>query len=128
MSKKIAIIASLLGALTIALGAFGSHGLKSLVSIESQKIFETGVRYQMYHVFALLFLSVIPIFSQKIKFNIARLFLLGVLLFSGSLYGLAFKEILPFSVSILGPITPIGGLCFIVGWALLAYYLIKEKS
>ncbi len=120
LSKNIVVTASILAAVTIAIGAFGAHGLKQLVSAESLTTFETGVRYQMYHVLALLvigFASVIPLRTKKWVF---RFFCFGMLLFSGSIYMLALKEQLPFAVSFLGPVTPIGGLLFIMGWGLLA--------
>lgn len=124
LSKNIVVTSAILAAITIAIGAFGAHGLKQLVSVESLATFETGVRYQMYHVLALLvlgFAEKIPLETKKWVF---RFFSTGMLLFSGSIYLLALKEQLPFSVSFLGPITPIGGLLFIVGWGILAYGLL----
>lgn len=124
LSKNIVVTSAILAAITIAIGAFGAHGLKQLVSAESLATFETGVRYQMYHVLALLvvgFVEKIPLQTKKWVF---RFFCIGMLLFSGSIYLLALKEQLPFSVSFLGPITPIGGLLFILGWGTLAYGLL----
>ncbi|WP_432411938.1 DUF423 domain-containing protein [Rasiella sp. SM2506] len=120
LSKNIVVTASILAAITIAIGAFGAHGLKQLVSAESLVTFETGVRYQMYHALALFvigFASAIPPNTKKWVF---RFFCIGMLFFSGSIYLLALKELLPFSISFLGPITPVGGLLFIIGWGLLA--------
>ncbi|MAZ71567.1 MAG: hypothetical protein CMC70_00320 [Flavobacteriaceae bacterium] len=127
MSKNIVVTASILAAVTIAIGAFGAHGLKQLVAAESLTTFETGVRYQMYHVIALLvvgFASGIPLATKKWVF---RFFCFGVLFFSGSLYLLALNEQLSFSVSFLGPVTPVGGLFFILGWVRLAYGLLTYK-
>ena len=127
LSKNIVVTAAILAAVTIAIGAFGAHGLKQLVSAESLATFETGVRYQMYHVLALLvigFASVIPSTTKKWVF---RFFCFGMLLFSGSIYLLALKEQLLFSVSFLGPVTPIGGLLLILGWVRLAYGLLTIK-
>lgn len=126
-SKNIVVIAAVLAAITIALGAFGAHGLKSIVSAESLTTFETGVRYQMYHVIALLVIGLsaqVPVATKK---WVLRFFCFGMLFFSGSIYLLALKEQLPFSVSFLGPITPIGGLLFILGWIRLAYGLLTFK-
>lgn len=125
--KKITITAAILAALAIAFGAFGAHGLKELVSSEALATFETGVRYHMYHSIALLiigFASVIPTQTRRWVF----LFLIfGLIFFSGSIYLLALKEVLPFSVSFLGPVTPIGGMFLILGWLRLAYGLLTMK-
>ncbi|MBZ0327569.1 MAG: DUF423 domain-containing protein [Altibacter sp.] len=125
--KKIIVTASVLAAITIGIGAFGAHGLKELVDAEALSSFETGVRYQMYHVLALLivgFATVIPAATKKWVF---RFFCFGILLFSGSIYLLALKSVLPFSVSFLGPVTPIGGLLFMMGWLRMAYGLLTIK-
>ena len=125
--KKITVTAAFLAALTIGLGAFGAHGLEKLVDAEALATFETGVRYQMYHSIALLvigFATVIPANTRKWVF---RFFIFGILFFSGSIYFLALKSILPFSVSFLGPITPIGGTLLIIGWLRLAYGLLTIR-
>jgi uncharacterized membrane protein YgdD (TMEM256/DUF423 family) len=125
--KNIVITASLLAMLAIALGAFGAHGLKPLISADSLAVFQTGVTYQMYHALALLALALIPgLGIQKVRI-VFRVFVLGIFLFCGSLYILALKNILPFSVSFLAPVTPIGGLLLISGWALLTYSVVKMK-
>lgn len=125
--KKIVVTACVLATITIAIGAFGAHGLKNIVSLKAIATFETGVRYQMYHALALLivgFAGVIPESAKKWTF---RFFIFGTLFFSGSIYLLALAEVLPFSVSFLGPVTPIGGLFFILGWLRLAYGLLTIK-
>ena len=125
--KNIVITASLLAMLAIALGAFGAHGLKPLISADSLAVFQTGVTYQMYHALALLALALIPgLGIQKLRI-VFRVFVLGIFLFCGSLYILALKSVLPFSVSFLAPVTPIGGLLLISGWALLTYSVVKMK-
>ena len=95
-NKKIVVTASILAAITIGIGAFGAHGLKELLSANSLSTFETGVRYQMYHVLALLLLG----FATDIPVNISKwvfwFFIFGMIFFSGSIYLLALKEILPF--------------------------------
>ena len=125
--KNIVIIASLLAMLTIVMGAFGAHGLKSLISPDSLAVFQTGVTYQMYHALALLALALIPGLEIKKVKGVFRFFVFGTFFFSGSLYFLALKSLLPFSVSFLAPVTPIGGLLLILGWALLAYSVAKMK-
>lgn len=125
--KNIVIIASILAGVAIGLGAFGAHGLKQLISSESLTVFETGVRYQMYHALALLALGLSSVLSPKTIRLVFRFFVFGILFFSGSLYFLALKDVLSFSVSFLGPVTPIGGLLFIVGWARLVYGVINDK-
>ena len=125
--KKIVIVASVLAAVTIAFGAFGAHSLKALVNAEALSTFETGVRYQMYHVIALLVIGLAAGIPQKTKRWVVRFFYFGIIFFSGSIYFLALKTILPFDVSFLGPITPIGGLLFILGWGRLAYGLLTMK-
>ena len=125
--KKIVITACVLAALTIAIGAFGAHGLQELVDAKALTTFETGVRYQMYHVFALLILGFVSIIPQSTRKWVFWLFIFGMIFFSGSLYVLSLKEVLAFNVSFLGPITPIGGFLFIVGWLRLAYGLLTIK-
>tara|TARA_A100000171_G_scaffold52542_1_gene71470 strand:+ start:9553 stop:9951 length:399 start_codon:yes stop_codon:yes gene_type:complete len=127
LSKNIVATSAILAAVTIAIGAFGAHGLKQLVSADSLATFETGVRYQMYHVLALLIVGFTSAIPSKTKKWVFRFFCFGILFFSGSIYLLALKEQLPFSVSFLGPITPIGGLLFILGWVRLSYGLLTFK-
>tara|TARA_B100000949_G_scaffold14524_2_gene11235 strand:+ start:5395 stop:5808 length:414 start_codon:yes stop_codon:yes gene_type:complete len=126
LSKNILVTASILGAITIVIGAFGAHGLKKLVAPNVLASFETGVRYQMYHVLALLFVGYVSVIPEKSKKWIFRLFVGGIVLFSGSIYLLALKEYLPFSASFLGPITPLGGLSFIVGWIVLGVAFLRK--
>ena len=112
--------AAAFGAAAVAVGAFGAHGLKPLLSDYQTDIFEKGVQYQFYHSIALLGVGLLSQ-RQNSADNTwaARLFVAGMLFFSGSLYLLACRDILPFPVGWAGPVTPIGGLCFIAGWLLL---------
>jgi len=126
LDKNITITACLLGAITIALGAFGAHGLKQLVSEDMITIFETGVRYQMYHVIVLLVIGLSTMISEKTKRWVFRLFLFGILLFSGSLYLLSLGEIMSINTKFIGPITPFGGLLYILGWLRLGYGMLKS--
>lgn len=128
MSKKILIFATLLAAITIAIGAFGAHGLKQLVDESSVKSFETAVRYQMYHVIALVIIGFAGSISEGTKKWVSRFFIGGILLFSGSIYVLVLKDFMPFNTSFLGPVTPLGGLLFIVGWLRFCYGIFKLKT
>ncbi len=122
MHKGFLITASLLGALSVILGAFGAHALKKIVPEEAVSIFETGVRYQFYHVFALALTAIL--YNQYANNFISWAgicFIIGILFFSGSLYLLTYaKAINSTSLNWVGPITPLGGLFLIAGWILLA--------
>src|SRR5690606_8770360 len=129
MNKRIIITASFFGLTAVVLGAFGAHGLEDKISKNHLETWETAVDYQFYHTVALLFLAT---FSRAkntyIKFSFIT-FTLGMLLFSGSLYVLSTRAITDFgNPAILGPITPIGGLCFILGWLGLFVATIKNKG
>lgn len=119
MQKTFLIAATAFGALAVALGAFGAHALKAKISTEHLQIFETGVRYQFYHALALILLAIA---FDKISSGPAQIagycFIAGIVLFSGSIYLLATREVLGIDSwkSILGPITPVGGLCLLSGW------------
>lgn len=115
-------IGSALMFLAVAMGAFGAHALKGSLSEEMRTVFETAVRYQAYH--ALGILAAVWIhqqFNAKYAAAAAICFALGILLFSGSLYALTLS-----GVRKLGMITPIGGLCFLAGWALLVFSPYKQ--
>lgn len=110
------IIICFLGMLAIIFGAFGAHALKDSLTAESLLSFETGVRYQMYHVIVLLFVNMYTGFSTKQKNTISWLFFSGIFFFSGSIYVLQLTELTANSIWF---ITPIGGLFFILGWAFM---------
>ncbi|WP_298900705.1 DUF423 domain-containing protein [uncultured Psychroserpens sp.] len=128
MNKKILIAGSVLGALGIIIGAFGAHGLKALISSESQLTFETGVRYQMYHALFLLFIGSYNGLSKKAKSIIFYLVVFGVFCFSGSIYGLATNELSSFDFKQIGFITPIGGLLLIIAWITLLINFLKTNA
>jgi len=113
------LIGALAGFLGVAAGAFGAHGLRSRLSPEMLAVFETAVRYQMYHVLALLITSAAigRIGDARLLLVAGWAFVTGIVIFSGSLYALALT-----GVSMLGAITPIGGVAFLVGWACLAVF------
>ncbi len=117
--KKNLTITALLGAIAIMLGAFGAHGLKEILSPEDIVSFQTGVRYQMFHVFALLFVNMYQNFSEKTKNTISYLFFAGILCFSGSIYFIKLTGITMAKPLYL--ITPLGGMLFIIGWLIMAF-------
>ena len=126
------IIAGLIFALSaVVFGAFGAHALKSLVTLDRLNAYETAVRYQFYHAFALMFWG---LFIQKRSIQASRynkmifyLLLSGVFLFSGSIYLLVLRVPLNIEgwVSLIGPLTPIGGMLLIFGWAIMLFDVIK---
>ncbi|MDX1317950.1 DUF423 domain-containing protein [Xanthomarina gelatinilytica] len=128
MNKKILILATIFGILSVVLGAFAAHGLKALITTQALQTFETGVRYQMYHALLLLFVGNSAFVSEKSKKAIFYLILLGILFFSGSIYGLATNELSGFNFKSIGFITPIGGLLLIVSWIILLINFLKIKG
>lgn len=130
MHKNFIIAAAIFGGLAVALGAFGAHGLERITSDE--KIlhgFQTGVQYQMYHALTLLAIGVLydklPVVWMKWA---GMSFVAGIILFSGSLYLLTFLKIQESnSISIVGPITPLGGVSFMAGWLCLMIAVVRKK-
>ncbi len=118
MTQIFVSLAALLGGLSVAAGAFGSHALREKVSERSLEIFETGARYQMYHALALLLVALLLSRAespQPILIASGWLFIVGIAIFSGSLYALSLT-----GIKALGAITPIGGVAFLAGWGALA--------
>ena len=130
MHKSFLAIAAVFGALAVAFGAFGAHALKKTVSDTALNIFETGVRYQFYHVFALALIAILyRDFPGKWMQWAGSLFIAGILLFSGSLYVLTYiKAAVRPGFDWIGIVTPFGGLAFIAGWACLLIGLYKNGS
>ena len=128
MDRKIISTGAVLGFIAIILGAFGAHALKKVLDLDQLASFETGVKYQMYHALFLLFLGSSNFVSEKAKKSIYFLVLSGVVLFSGSIYLLATKNISNIDFGIIGIVTPIGGLLMIVGWAILFLNIMKKKA
>jgi uncharacterized membrane protein YgdD (TMEM256/DUF423 family) len=119
-------IASVFLALAVILGAFGAHGLRSRLDAYSMGIWEKAVFYHFVHSLGMLIASLLPrvqALSSAAASNVCWLLAGGVLIFSGSLYLLAVSR-----VSILGAITPVGGLCFIAAWLLLAWYFLRQGA
>lgn len=127
MNKVILISGGILGVLAIILGAFGAHGLKAHLSAENLLTFETGVRYQMYHALFLLFVGSSTVVASGYKNIIFYLVIIGVVLFSGSIYGLATNALTNFNFKSIGFVTPIGGLFLIASWIVLIINFIKIK-
>ncbi|BDQ11464.1 DUF423 domain-containing protein [Sediminibacterium sp. TEGAF015] len=122
MHKGFIITASVLGAVAVGLGAFGAHGLKSLASPAQLTTYETAVKYQFYHVFALLLTALLyahfPVNGVIVS---GKMFIAGMAIFSGSLYLLTFLQIAGYNQFYwLGAITPIGGLLLVLAWVWLA--------
>ena len=126
LSKSYISIAAFLGALTVALGAFGAHALKAVLSPAALITYETAVRYQMYHVVALLITGIFMNKAaspkqQKLLTRAGLFFMDGIVLFSGSLYFIVAKPFLGIEgLPWVGVITPMGGLLWMVAWVLLA--------
>jgi uncharacterized membrane protein YgdD (TMEM256/DUF423 family) len=115
--------------LAVILGAFGAHGLKPHLNDYQRLIYEKGVSYQFYHTLA-AFLAYILYEVRQVRYLLtaAVLFLIGIVFFSGSLYILATAELTGFPVALAGPVTPMGGLFFIGGWATLIYAGVKNSQ
>lgn len=128
MNKTILITAAILGALSIILGAFAAHGLKKIISTEAIESFETGVKYQMYHALFLLFVGSSSFITLGYKKIIFYLVLVGVICFSGSIYGLATNTLTSFNFKKIALITPLGGLLLVSAWIVLLINFIKSNS
>jgi uncharacterized membrane protein YgdD (TMEM256/DUF423 family) len=130
--KKHLIIVGILGATAVIFGAFGAHSLKEAIPAASLLSFKTGVQYQFIHTIMSLLCIVLSLVLKERKFlSVFWLFVIGILLFSGSIYLLTLRTLLPFGemfYKIIGPITPIGGLFFILGWFKMTYIAIILKS
>ncbi|RAJ02296.1 uncharacterized membrane protein YgdD (TMEM256/DUF423 family) [Chitinophaga skermanii] len=130
MHKSFLVWAAALGALAVILGAFGAHKLQELVSEKDVRTFQTGVTYQFYHVFALFAVAVLyATFPSTTMVWAGRCFLIGILLFSGSLYVMTLlKTTGDVGLRGLGIITPIGGVFFIAGWICMLMSFIKSSN
>lgn len=127
MNKRLLVTGSILGFLGVVIGAFAAHGLEKIVGAEEIATFETGVRYQIYHAILLL---LVPTFSLSFKTKkiLWALLLLGVLFFSGSIYGLATNVMTSFDFKKIALITPLGGTLLISAWGILIFNFIKQQS
>ena len=124
MSHKFLMIGAFLAFLAVAVGAFGAHGLKAILSPKMLAVFETGVRYHMYHALAVIVAGwACGTWKHRFFRYAAWAFILGIVFFSGSLYVLSLTE-----VRWLGAITPLGGVMFLTGWLLLAIGFYKSST
>jgi uncharacterized membrane protein YgdD (TMEM256/DUF423 family) len=118
-------LGAIFGGLSVMLGAFGAHSLKERLTEKSLATFQTGVQYQFMHSIALILVGLLMLsLGEESNRRLNRsgwFFAVGILLFSGSLYSLALG-----GPRWLGPVTPLGGLCFMIGWVLLAFSLPKK--
>ncbi len=130
MNRKAVLSGSIFGALAVVLGALGAHALKSSISSEALDSFTTGVRYQMYHAILLIIIglsSAIP--KTKLINATINLLIIGIILFSFSIYLLSTRELTALeNISFLGPITPLGGLCLISAWICLFFTFLNYKK
>lgn len=127
MDKRFLLIAAWLGAFSVALGAFGAHTLKGYLSPQSLTTYETAVRYQFYHVFAIALAGLLyQTYSNKRIRLAGNLFIAGIIFFSGSLYCLSIPGSDNFKW--IGAITPMGGIFFMAGWVLLALGIRQGKA
>ena len=119
MNTTFMLVGALAGFLGVGLGAFGAHGLRGRLSPEMLAVFETAVRYQMYHALALLLTAAAIGRLGDARWLVVAgwCFAAGIVLFSGSLYALALT-----GVTVLGAVTPLGGVAFLIGWACLAFF------
>jgi uncharacterized membrane protein YgdD (TMEM256/DUF423 family) len=127
MDRKLLIAGTFFGMTAIILGAFGAHALKQMLSTEQLQTFETGVRYQMYQAFFLLFVAMYARISAKTKKAVFWLVTIGTVLFSGSIYMLSTGATEGFN-KIVGPVTPLGGTLLIIGWFVLLIDFFRQKS
>lgn len=123
MSKLFILSGSILAFFAVGFGAFGAHGLKSKISAELMETFQTGIQYQMYHALGLILIGlIVQRLENALLLNWAGIMILiGILLFSGSLYILSILGARGFGI-----ITPFGGVCFLIGWLLLAFQVLKS--
>ncbi len=128
-SNRFIIVGGVLCGLSVVFGAFASHALKTRLDPAALQSFETGVRYQFFHAIALILFNILPDkYQGPLIQKASYLICLGILLFSGSIYFLSTRAVSGIeNLSVLGPITPLGGICFISAWILFTYNAILKK-
>lgn len=126
MNRRLLISGAVTGLLAVVLGAFGAHGLEKLVDAAAVESFETGVRYQMYHAFLLLLTgSAFPL-RESVKKVVFYLLIVGIILFSGSIYLLATQQATGIDFRSIALFTPLGGLLLISVWIILTIEFLKR--
>ncbi|MEH6680649.1 MAG: DUF423 domain-containing protein [Sediminicola sp.] len=128
MNKTILVTAMFIGATAVLLGAFGAHGLEKLVDAPAVDTFGTGTTYQMYHAFFLMFLGLLPSVSVRTKKVVFYTVLLGIILFSGSIYGLATNSLTDFDFKKIGFLTPLGGSLLIFAWIYMGIRIFLDQK
>lgn len=123
--KKYIVIAAISGATSVGLGAFGAHGLRNVLSETALNSFATGVRYQAIHSLLLLLVVMLPLLSVSQKKKIANVLVLGIVMFSGSIYLLAPGLV---SAKYLWFVTPLGGTLLLAAWLMIAVYVLNQKT
>lgn len=127
MKQLVLTIGALYGMFAVILGAFGAHAFKKILPVEKLVSFETGVKYQMYHALLLVAIGLFLQFQTTLEKSAAWCIIAGTFIFSVSIYLLSFADHWGVNLKWLGPITPLGGLLMIVGWALLIVYFWKRS-
>lgn len=130
MYRTAIITGCILGALGVIFGAFGAHALKQVLDADQLQVFETGVRYQMYHAFAMVACGIVYQAHPDKKIRLAsHFFLTGIILFSGSLYAMTLlKAKGAVGLGGFGILTPVGGIFFILAWIMLVLGILSKKS
>jgi len=128
MKQRYIFWGAILAGLAVILGALGAHALAEKLEPVYVETFKTGVQYQMYHAFAIILVGILYRYRQSPHLKNAFIaFMLGILFFSGSLYMITIGKLVEKSFRWIGPITPIGGLGFIIGWVFVALAFYKKK-
>lgn len=128
MKIRPSVWGTVMAGISVMFGALGAHALKERLEPEDLEVFKTAVYYQMVHALALIFTGImLKSKPSKNLGNAAVCFILGIFLFSGSLYLMTLAKMGNGSMKWLGPITPIGGVSFIVGWGLLVYHQVSKR-
>lgn len=128
MDKRFLIAGSSFGLISIIIGAFGAHALQSVLDQTQLNTFETGVKYQMYHALLLMFLGLFNVKKSRSKIVIFWLLVIGTILFSWSIFGLATNSLTGFNFKTIAILTPVGGTLLIISWALIFYKALTLKN
>lgn len=128
MKLRPTVWGTIISGLAVAFGAFGAHALKDRLEPEEIAVYQTAVQYQMYHGLALILCGIL--FKSKPSKSLANAaisFILGIFLFCGSLYLITIGKFTHANLSWVGPITPIGGIAFLIGWGLLVHHQLTKR-
>ena len=128
MKRIVLFSGAIYGSLSVIMGALGAHALKKVLTLEKLQSFEIGVKYQMYHAIVLLAVGFFFSFSSRVEQLMGWSFIVGVFLFSVSIYLLSLASVWQVNLSFLWPVTPLGGLIMIIGWILLLLSIVKIEK